>query len=201
MIRKVVLGVSGASGACYAVRTLQLLVAAGVAVDLIYSNAARRVLQEEMDITLADDPAVLLADASQAAAVHLWPNDDIGAPPASGTAIAEVVMLVPCSLSTIGGIAHGSAANLIERAAQVALKEGKHLLVVPRESPLSKLHLDCLSRLAWAGATILPASPGFYQKPATIAELVDQVCGKILNSCGIEQDCLPAWDGGAGGSR
>jgi 4-hydroxy-3-polyprenylbenzoate decarboxylase len=79
-----------------------------------------------------------------------------------------------------------------------SLKEGKHLLVVPRESPLSRLHLDCMSRLAWAGATILPASPGFYQKPQSIADLVDQVCGKILNSCGIEQDCLPAWNGGVG---
>ena len=107
-------------------------------------------------------------------------------------------MLVPCSLSTIGAIAHGSAANLIERAAQVALKEGKQLLLVPRESPLSKLHLDCLSRLAWAGATVLPASPGFYQRPQTIEELVDQVCGKILNRCGIDQQCLPAWDGGIG---
>lgn len=197
-IQKVVLGVSGASGACYAVRTLQLLVASGIAVDLIYSQAARRVLLEEMDIQLQDDPTILLAGQTPTADLNLWPNKDIGAPPASGTAIGDVVMLVPCSLSTIGGIAHGSASNLIERAAQVALKEGKHLLVVPRESPLSRLHLDCLSRLAWAGATILPASPGFYQRPQSVAELVDQVCGKILNSCGIEQDCLPPWDGGAG---
>jgi 4-hydroxy-3-polyprenylbenzoate decarboxylase len=197
-IQKVVLGVSGASGACYAVRTLQLLVAHGIAVDLIYSQAARRVLLEEMDIQLQDDPSVLLGGQTATAPFTLWPNEDIGAPPASGTAIGDVVLLVPCSLSTIGAIAHGSASNLIERAAQVALKEGKHLLVVPRESPLSRLHLDCLSRLAWAGATILPASPGFYQRPQTIEQLVDQVCGKILNCCGIEQDCLPPWDGGRG---
>lgn len=197
-ITKVVLGVSGASGACYAVRTLQLLLAAGVDVDLIYSNAAKRVLFEEMDVRLESDPTVLLNGQQAAAELRLWPNEDIGAPPASGTAIGDVVMLVPCSLSTIGAIAHGGASNLIERAAQVALKEGKHLLVVPRESPLSKMHLDCLSRLAWAGATILPASPGFYQRPKSIADLVDQVCGKILNRCGIPQECLPAWDGGVG---
>ncbi|MCP4772191.1 MAG: UbiX family flavin prenyltransferase [Planctomycetes bacterium] len=200
-VTKVVLGVSGASGACYAVRTLQLLLAAGIQVDLIYSNAAKRVLFEEMDIRLQQDPTILLQGQEAGAELRLWPNEDIGAPPASGTAIGDVVMLVPCSLSTIGAIAHGGASNLIERAAQVALKEGKHLLVVPRESPLSKVHLDCLSRLAWAGATVLPASPGFYQRPQSIEDLVDQVCGKILNRCGIEQQCLPAWDGGIGAQR
>jgi flavin prenyltransferase len=197
-IHKVVLGVSGASGACYAVRTLQLLLAAGVEVDLIYSAAARRVLWEEMDIRLLDDPAVLLDGQAAPAGLRLWPHHDIGAPPASGTAIGDAVLLVPCSLSTIAAIAYGSASNLIERAAQVALKEGKQLLVVPRESPLSRQHIDCLSRLAWAGATILPASPGFYQRPQSIADLVNQVCGKILNCCGIQQDCLPPWDGGVG---
>jgi 4-hydroxy-3-polyprenylbenzoate decarboxylase len=199
-VTKVVLGVSGASGACYAVRTLQLLLHAGVAVDLVYSAAARRVLLEEVGIELHDDPSVLLDGLQSEAALRLWPHDDIGAPPASGTAIGDAVLLVPCSLSTIGAIAHGSAANLIERAAQVALKEGKQLLVVPRESPLSRMHLDCLSRLAWAGATVLPASPGFYQRPESIADLVDQVCGKILDSCGIAQDCLPPWQGGQGSS-
>ena len=195
---KVFLGVSGASGACYAVRCLQMLHAAGVEVDLVYSDAARRVLFEEMDLRLEDDPEVLLPPGSDLGKVHLWSHRDIGAPPASGTAIGEHVLLLPCSLSTLGRIANGSAANLIERAAQVALKEAKNLVVVPRETPLSRLHLDLLSKLAWAGATILPAAPGFYHRPQSIEELVDHLCAKILNVCQIPQDAIPAWDGGHG---
>jgi len=194
--RRVFLGVSGASGALYAIRTLQMLIAAGVHVDLVYSAAARRVLQEETELRLGEDPSVLLAAGQDADLVRLWSHQDIGAPPASGTALGEAVLLVPCSLSTVAGIAHGSAANLIERAAQVALKEGRRLLVVPRETPLGRLHLDNLSRLAWAGATILPASPGFYHRPQSVLDLVDHVCAKILDSCGIAQDRLPPWDGG-----
>jgi 4-hydroxy-3-polyprenylbenzoate decarboxylase len=178
-----------------------MLVQAGVKVDLVYSDAARRVLLEEMDLRLEEDPSILLADGTDASGVHLWSHRDIGAPPASGTAIGEAVLLVPCSLSTLGGIAHGSAANLIERAAQVALKEGRKLVVVPRETPLSRLHLDNLSRLAWAGAVVLPAAPGFYHRPQRIEELVDHLCAKILGCCGIAQDRVPAWDGGAGTKR
>lgn len=192
----VVLAVSGASGACYAVRCLELLIQAEVRVDLIVSPAARRVLREETGILLEQDPQVLLGKMVPAAGqLKLWDHADIGAPPASGTAIAEVVMVTPCSLSTLAAIASGQASNLIERAAQVALKEGRRLILVPRETPLSRLHLDAMSRLAWAGATILPASPGFYRRPRTVEELVDQLCGKILDSAGVDQDCLPPWEG------
>jgi len=196
--RRVFLGVSGASGAVYARRCLQMLHAAGVQVDLVYSAAARRVLREELSIELEDCPSVLLEPGVDPKGIHLWSHRDIGAPPASGTAIGDVVLLVPCSLSTLGGIAHGSASNLIERAAQVALKEGKKLVVVPRETPLSRLHLDHLSRLAWAGATVLPASPGFYFRPQSIDDLVNHLCAKILACCGVAQDSIPAWDGGQG---
>lgn len=197
-VRKVFLGVSGASGAAYARRCLQMLHAAGVEVDLVYSNAARRVLREELGIELKDCPSVLLEPNVDPTGITLWSHRDIGAPPASGTSIGDTVLLVPCSLSTLGGIAHGSAANLIERAAQVALKEGKKLVVVPRETPLSRLHLDHLSRLAWAGAIILPAAPGFYFRPQSIDDLVNHLCAKILGCCGVSQDAIPAWDGGVG---
>ena len=200
-VRRVFLGVRGASGAVYARRCLQMLHAAGVQVDLVYSDAARRVLNEELSIELKDCPSVLLAPDVDPAGITLWSHRDIGAPPASGTAIGEVVLLVPCSLSTLGGIAHGSASNLIERAAQVALKEGKKLVLVPRETPLSRLHLDHLSRLAWAGATVLPASPGFYFRPQSIDDLVNHLCAKILGCCGVPQDSIPAWDGGQGAEQ
>ncbi len=193
---KVFLGVSGASGAIYALGCLQMLLEAEVEVDLVYSPAARRVLFEELDLVLAENPSILLPHWPATAKVHLWPHDDIGAPPASGTALGDAVLLVPCSLSTIGGISHGAASNLIERAAQVALKEGKKLVVVPRETPLSTMHLENLARLSWAGATILPASPGFYHRPQSVEELVQHLCAKMMACCGVPQQKMAAWDGG-----
>ncbi len=197
--RRILLAVSGASGALYAVHTLRMLVDAGVAVDLVYSAAARRVLTEETELTFERDARALLRPDQSCDRVRVHDHADIGAPPASGTALGDSVVVVPCSLSTLAGIAHGSAANLTERAAQVALKEGRRLVLVPRETPLGRSHLDAMSRLAWAGAVILPAAPGFYHRPQTVADLVDFVSAKILRVCGVEQDRVPAWDGGTGG--
>ncbi len=196
--QKIFLGVSGASGALYGLRTLQMLVAAGVEVGLCYSAAARRVLLEETGITLERDPGALLAPGQEPDAVRLFPAGDIGAPPASGTALGDAGIIAPCSLDTLAAIAGGRADKLIPRAAQVALKEGLPLVVVPRETPLSRLHLDLMSRLAWAGATVLPASPGFYHRPQSVLDLVDHVCAKILDQLGVPQDRLPPWDGGGG---
>lgn len=196
----VCLAVSGASGSLYAVHTLRMLVDAGVQVDLVMSPAAVRVLHEETDFRFRGAAEDLLAEGQDASLVRVHRHQDIGAPPASGTSLAPVMMVVPCSLSTLSGIANGSARNLTERAAQVALKEGKQLILVPRETPLSRLHLDQLSRLAWAGAVILPAAPGFYHRPQSIEELVVHVCAKILNACGIEQRRVQPWDGGQSSS-
>ena len=191
------LGVTGASGAIYARRVLELALAAGLDVDCCYSPSARRVLKEECGLDLLDDPTVLLPKGFKfRGALRLWAHDDIGAPPASGTALGEVALVLPCSLTPLAGVASGRAGNLIERASQVALKEGRNLILVPRETPLSRLHLDEMSRLAWAGAVILPACPGFYQRPLSIADLVDQLAGKILAAAGIPQGVLPAWSGG-----
>jgi 4-hydroxy-3-polyprenylbenzoate decarboxylase len=196
--RRVVLAVSGASGAIYAVRCLQMLVAAEISVELIYSNAARRVLREECDIDFVDDDlSLLLPDESKHRLVTVYGHGDIGARPASGTGIGEAVIVLPCSLSTLAGISNGSAANLIERSAQVALKEQRKLVIVPRETPLSRTHLDHMSSLAWAGATILPASPGFYHRPQSIEQLVDHLCAKILGVCDIPQSIVAPWTGSA----
>ncbi len=195
--RRIFLGVSGASGAPYAVRTLQLLVAAGVAVDLVYSPTARRGLREECALECdGRDPAALLLPGQEVTAVRCHEHANVGAPPASGTALGETVIVAPCSLTTLAGIAEGRAGNLIERAAQVALKEGRRLIIVPRETPLARTHLDQMSRLAWAGAIILPASPGFYHRPRTVGELVDHVCAKILGAAGLPQAAIAPWDGG-----
>ena len=200
MPRRIFLGVSGASGAPYALRTLQMLLAAGAEVDLAYSPTARRVLLEECGLVFdGRDPTVLLAPGQDSRAVRCHDHANVGAPPASGTALGEAVLIVPCSLTTLAGIAEGRAGNLIERAAQVALKEGRKLVVVPRETPLARTHLDQLSRLAWAGAVILPASPGFYHRPQSIGDLVDHVCAKILGVLGLPQQQIPPWNGGVGG--
>lgn len=196
MSRKFFLGVTGASGAPYAVRCLQLLVEAGMEVDLCYSPAARRVLAAETDLHLDDDPAALLQPGQDAQRVRLYAHGDIGAPPASGTALGEAVLIVPCSLTTLAGIAAGRAENLIERAAQVALKEQRRLVLVPRETPLSRTHLDLLSRCAWAGAVILPAAPGFYHRPARVEDLVEHLCAKILGVLQVPQSRIAPWDGG-----
>ncbi|MAW59938.1 MAG: aromatic acid decarboxylase [Planctomycetes bacterium] len=198
---RVCLAVSGASGSLYAIHTLRMLVQAGIRVDLIVSPSAVRVLHEETDFRYRGKPADLLAEGQDASLVTIHKHGDIGAPPASGTSLAPVMLVVPCSLTTVAGIAAGSAGNLIERAAQVALKEGRKLIIVPRETPLSRTHLDRLSALAWAGATILPAAPGFYHRPQTIEDLVDHVCAKILGVCGIPQDRVRAWDGGSHGEE
>lgn len=196
--QRICLAITGASGAIYGVRTLQLLVAAGARVDLVVSPAACRVLAEECALRFAGDPRVLLAPGQTAEGIRVHAHGDIGAPPASGTALGEAVVIVPCSLGTLSGVAAGRAGNLVERAAQVALKEGRRLIVVPRETPLGRIHLDHLVRLAWAGATVLPACPGFYHRPRTILELVDHVAAKILGVLGLPQDRVPPWDGGGG---
>ncbi|MBC8369423.1 MAG: UbiX family flavin prenyltransferase [Planctomycetes bacterium] len=195
--RRVVLAVSGASGAIYAVRCLQMLVSAKVHVDLVYSGAAKRVLFEECNICFeeGDDIIALLGDPLAQQFVTVHKHGDIGATIASGSALGEAVIVLPCSLSTLAGISNGSAANLIERSAQVALKEQRKLIIVPRETPLSRTHLDHMSRLAWAGATIMPASPGFYHCPQSIEELVDHLCAKILGVCGIKQTSVAPWTG------
>jgi len=197
----VCLAVSGASGAIYGIRLLRMLLQAETQVELIYTPAARRVLAEECGIVLGTDPTVLWQE-SGAAADENWPtlvqlhsHQNIGAKPASGSAGIQTVIVLPCSLDTLAAISMGRAENLVERAAQVALKEQRQLILCPRETPLSKVHLDHMSRLAWAGAMILPACPGFYHQPRRMEDLVDQVCAKVMDVCGISQTDIFRWQG------
>lgn len=197
--RTLFLGITGASGTLYGLRTLQGCVQAGLTVDLCLTDAARRVLLEESGFDWdGESVAPLLLPGQDCSRVRVHPPTDIGAPPASGSALGEVVVLAPCSLNTLARVARGSAERLVERAAQVALKEKRTLVLVPRETPLSALHLDNLSRLAWAGATILPACPPLYNRPTSLEELVDGLVGKILDAARVPQTRLAPWSGGAG---
>ena len=197
---RVAVGITGASGALYAVRTLAALLAADVRVDLVVSDFGRRLLADELGPDAAVDRlgAYLtarygLAVAPDALAVHR--NRDVGAAIASGTSPCEAMVIVPCSMKTLAGVAHGLSRNLIERAADVALKERRPLVIVPRETPMSLPQLRNMVLCAEAGAHMLPAMPAFYQRPDTLDDLADFMAGKIVSCLGFDQDLFPAWTG------
>jgi 4-hydroxy-3-polyprenylbenzoate decarboxylase len=195
------LGITGASGHAYADALLRALTAAGHEVDLSITAAGAKVLRHELGVE-AGERGELLAEAlpgwigaSAARAVRAFPGDAIEAPPSSGTSLGGGAILCPCSMGTLARVAAGFSSNLVERAADVALKEGRKLVLVPRETPLSAIHLENLLRLAQLGAVVLPAMPGFYHRPKTVADLVDHVVGKVLDRLGVEHALGARWDG------
>lgn len=198
--RRVAVGVTGASGAVYAVRTIAALLEQGCRVDLIVSDYGRRLLAEEVapDVRL-DGLLPYLAERYgervHAGSLVLHSHRDLGSALASGSHRSEAMVVVPCSMKTLAGIAHGLSQNLIERAADVMLKEKRRLIVVPRETPMSLPDLRNMVACAEAGAMVLPAMPAFYQKPQTIDDLAAFVAGKILDALGFEQSLFPAWKG------
>ena len=195
----VFVGVSGASGAAYAVRLLQALAAAGCSLQLCISDTGLQVLAHELELGAGDRAAVtgaFLERAGVTATVYL--PDDLGAPASSGSSAPEAVVVCPCSMATAAHIALGTTRTLIHRAADVALKERRPLIVVPRETPLTQIHLRRLLELAEAGAVVLPAAPAFYSRPQTLQDAVDHVVGKTVAALGFEQTLFPPWDGGAG---
>ena len=200
--RTVAVGVTGASGAIYAARTVAALLAAGCRVELVASDFGRRLLREEIGPhaaaeRLADHLAERYGDAVRAGALVVHSNRDMGASIASGSHACESMAVVPCSMKTLAGIAHGASRNLIERAADVMLKERRRLVVVPRETPMSLPQLRNLVLCAEAGAVVLPAMPAFYQQPRSIDDLADFMAGKILSALGFEHALYPAWTGSA----
>lgn len=189
----VVLAMTGASGAPYAVRLLQALAGAHVPVRLIVSATGWRLLAEEA--TIADEAALRRATGAGEGVV-LYNDGDRGATPASGSAPSRGMVVCPCSMGTLASIAQGTTRSLIERAADVTLKERRTLILVPRETPYSVIHLENMLRLARAGALILPASPGFYNRPQQIEELIDFVVARVLSQLGVEHALGPRWKSG-----
>ncbi|MDR3352734.1 MAG: UbiX family flavin prenyltransferase [Zoogloeaceae bacterium] len=192
------MALTGASGQIYGFRLLECLLEAGARVQLLYSEAARSVIHSEMGFGFPDAPesvrAELLARYPGAGErLEVYGRKDWFAPVASGSNAPEAVVVCPCSMGTLAAIAQGRAENLIERAADVALKEGKRLLLVPRETPYSVIHLENMLRLARAGATLLPPCPGFYHRPRTVTELVDFVVARILDQLGIQHTLIRRW--------
>lgn len=196
----VFLGVTGASGAAYAQRLLAALAALGCEVSLCVSDAGVVVVRHELELPSAGREAVVAALVERVGAsdrVGVVQPDDLGARAASGSAAPDAVVVCPCSMSSAAHIALGTSRTLIHRAADVALKERRRLVVVPRETPLSAVHLRRLLELAEAGAVVLPAMPGFYGRPRELADAVDYVVGKVLQALGFEQRLFTPWDGGA----
>jgi 4-hydroxy-3-polyprenylbenzoate decarboxylase len=191
----VVLAITGASGAPYAVRLLQQLVVLQVPTWLIVSSHGFRLLTTESDIPdLATLRAHVGAEAFDAC-VTVFDDNDRGAAPASGSARWRGMVVCPCSMGTVSAIAHGTSRSLVERAADVALKERRKLILVPRETPLSLIHLENLTQVTRAGATVIPAAPGFYHKPASIDDLVDFIVARILDHLDVEHTLGKRWGG------
>lgn len=194
----ITLAFTGASGMPYGVRLLECLLKAQVRVYLLYSAAAQIVARQEMDLSLparAKDAAEFfsLRFGAQPGQLQAFGREEWFAPVASGSNPADAMVICPCTMGTLAAIAAGMADNLIERAADVALKEARKLVLVPRETPLSAIHLENMLRLSRAGAIILPANPGFYHHPQTAQDLVDFVVARVLDHVGVQHSLMPRW--------
>jgi 4-hydroxy-3-polyprenylbenzoate decarboxylase len=189
------LGITGASGAPYAARVLRGLVDAGVEVGVCASRAAHQVAALELygEHGPGEDAIARLVSEWGGPQVRVWEERDWSAPYASGSARTDAVILCPCSMASIGTIVGGAEANLIHRAAGVQLKEGRRLIVVPRETPLSMLHLENLLRLQRAGAHVVPAMPAFYHEPRSMEDLITFVAGKVLDVAGVDHSLFRRW--------
>ena len=198
MKRHIAVAITGASGAIYGIRLIEELLAAGCKVSILISSAGFLVLKEECGLEWKGDEAELNATLQahfKAASDSLvfYDESNFYSPLASGSAAAEAMIVAPCSMGSLARIAAGFSGNLLERAADVMLKEGKPLLLMPRETPLSAIHLENMLKLARLGVRIIPPMPGFYGHPRTIDEMINFVVGKVLDQLGIEGKLFKRW--------
>jgi len=198
--KSVALAITGASGALYAVRTLAELLARGITVELVVSDYGRRLLRDELGDEAAIEKIIPYLSTKygpevKTGSLTVHSNRDLGATIASGSHHCSAMAIVPCSMKTLAGIAHGLSRNLVERAADVMLKERRPLIIVPRETPMSLPALKNMVLCAEAGAMIVPAMPAFYQQPKSLDDLADFMAGKILSALGFEHELYPAWTG------
>ncbi len=197
-MKTVTLAFTGASGLAYGMRLLECLIGAGVRVYLIYSQVAQVVARQEMDLSLPGRAAEAQGWFSQRfragpEQLRVFGREEWFAPLASGSNPADAMVICPCTMGTLAAVAAGLAENLIQRAADVMLKERRPLILVPRETPLSAIHLENMLKLARAGAVILPANPGFYHRPATVEALVDFVVARVLDHLGVANTLISRW--------
>jgi len=191
--RPIVIAITGASGAPYAVRLVEALVAAEREVQLIVSSHGLRLLQTETEIRSVAELRERVGAARWDRYITVFDDNDRGASPASGSALNAGMVICPCSMGTLSAIAVGASRSLVERAADVALKERRPLLLVPRETPLSAIHLENMLRVTRAGAIVMPASPGFYHRPSTIDDLVNFIVARVLDHLGVPHRLVSRW--------
>jgi len=199
-VRTFAVGITGASGAVYAARTVAALLTDGAHVNLVVSDLGRRLLRDELgsEATIGRLQTYLAdryGDTVQRGQLVVLSNKDVGATIASGSYPCDGMVIVPCSMKTLAGVANGLSRNLIERAADVMLKEKRRLIIVPRETPMSLPQLRNMVLCAEAGMLVMPAMPAFYQKPHSLDDLADFMAGKILSALGVEHELYPVWTG------
>ncbi len=196
-MKTVTLALTGASGMPYAMRLLECLLRADCRVYLLYSSAAQVVARQELDLALpassSEAQRILSERYSVQGRLRVFGREEWFAPVASGSNPADAMVVCPCTMGTLAAIAGGMSDNLIERAADVSIKENRKLILVPRETPFSAIHLENMLKLARLGVTILPANPGFYHRPQSVADLVDFVVARVLDHLGVVHDLLPKW--------
>lgn len=198
MSRTIAIALTGASGMPYGLRLIETVLASGCKVQVLYSQAAQVVIKQEFDLTLpsrASDAQVWFCEhfATDESHLQVFGREEWFAPLASGSNPPDAMVVCPCTMATLASIAAGLSADLIERAADVCIKEGRKLVLVPRESPFSTLHLENMLRLSRMGVVILPPNPGFYHHPETVQDLVDFVVARILDQIGIPQTLMTRW--------
>ena len=199
----VALAMTGASGAFYGLRLLEELLAAGRRVDLMLSKPGQLVISMETDLRVPGRPADIQRFfterfAAQPGQLRVFGREEWTAPPASGSNASAAMVICPCTTATVSAVAAGASRTLIERAADVIIKERRPLILVVRETPLSVIHLENMLTLARAGAVVLPANPGFYHRPDSVGEVVDFVVARILDHLGMANDLVPRWGEDAG---
>lgn len=197
---RIVTAVTGASGALYAVRFLKACLDLGLRVELVVSDYGHRLLIEECALNLKTESVAAWLDrmygpAKRPGSITRHGEGDLGASIASGSQSWDGMVVVPCSMKTLSGIAHGAASNLVERAADVTLKEKRPLILVPRETPLNLIQIENLRTAALAGAAIVPAMPAFYTRPRTLEDIADFIAGRILSLLRIEHHLFSPWEG------
>jgi 4-hydroxy-3-polyprenylbenzoate decarboxylase len=199
-LRTFAVAITGASGALYAMRTIAALLERECHLEIVISEYGRRLLHDELGekasvSRLRDYLVETYGEAAATGTFEVLSNKDLGATIASGSHDCEAMVIVPCSMKTLAGVAHGLSRNLIERGADVMLKEKRRLVIVPREAPMSLPQLKNMVLCAEAGAMILPAMPAFYQMPKTLDDLADFMAGKILSALGVAHQLYPRWEG------
>jgi 4-hydroxy-3-polyprenylbenzoate decarboxylase len=199
-VETISIGMTGASGAQYGLRLIECLIRSERRVYLMLTKPAQLVIASETDLKLpgrAGDIAAALTDrfAASAGQLKVFGTDEWTAPVASGSGVADAMVVCPCSMATLSSIAVGASRSLLERAADVTLKEGRQLILVPRETPFSAIHLENMLKLARLGVVILPANPGFYSRPEKISELIDFVVARVLDHLRVKHELGPRWGG------